>query len=69
MLDPYTIFWDDKSGAYVSASGICYDPIPRVKAFYTLIDQDSGDLRPLDYIQLGGEFLLAMNGKIGKVIR
>lgn len=36
-------------------------------AYYTLIDRDGGDLRPLYYIQSGGDFSLAVNGKIGQM--
>lgn len=45
---------------------MCYDPDPGVKAYYTLIDKQSGDLRPLYHIQLGGYFALTVNGKLGQ---
>lgn len=35
-------------------------------AYYTLINQDGGDLRPLYYAQSGGDFSLAANGKFGQ---
>lgn len=46
------------------ASGMCYDSFLEVKVYYTLIDQNGGDLRPLYYIQSRGDFSLAVNDKI-----
>lgn len=49
-LDHDKIYWDDKSEIYVHDSGMCYDPNPSVKAYYTLVDQDGSNLRTLYYI-------------------
>lgn len=43
---------------------MCYGP--EVKVYYTLIDQKGGDLRPIYYIQSGGEFFVSKNGKLGQ---
>lgn len=65
-LDPDTIYWDEENEIFFHTSGMCYDPDPNVKPYYTLIDQDGRDLRPIYYIQSGGDFLVVINGKIGQ---
>lgn len=47
---PEKIYWDDNNDIFGHASGMCYDPNNMFNAYYTLIDQDGGDVRPLYYI-------------------
>lgn len=62
-LGPNKIYSDDEKKIYFHSSGTCYDPAVGVKAYYKQIDQDGGDLRPLYYVQSGGDFSLAIKGK------
>lgn len=61
-LDPDKIYWDRVEELYAHVSNMDYDPNPAVKAYYTLIEQNGGDLRPLYYIQFGRYFSLVVIG-------
>lgn len=61
-LDSDTMCWDEVEELYVHISGMYIDP--GAKAYYTFIDQNGRDLRPLYYIQPDRDFSLAVNGKL-----
>lgn len=37
-LDPGKTYWDEENEIFLHASGMCYDPDPGAKAYYTIID-------------------------------
>lgn len=63
-LDPEKIYWNEDEEIYVHASGMCYDPIEKV--YFTLINPDEGDHRPLYYRQNKNELKLAVRGELGQ---
>lgn len=50
-LDPEKIYLDKENEIYFHVCGMCFNPDPRVKSYYTINDQEGWDLRPLYYIQ------------------
>lgn len=66
-MDPEKVYWDANEEIYVHSSVMCYDP--GVQAYYTIINQKEGDLRPLYYLWYSGDFMLVARGNLEQSIK
>lgn len=63
LLDPKKVHWNNDEEIYVHMSGMCFGPIEKV--YFSYLNPDEYDIRPLYYRQSNGDLNLAVRGKLG----